>query len=415
VIASEVQVKILIAMYQVLNGIGDVFPIEFPDLYQICMDGISSAFGYLAIELPAVMPIACVVQWNFYGSMLVSTLLPLAIISVSGLVGLWAKGKLNLQSVFRKGEATVEVSALRKWVGDKCFTANFFIMFILYPTLSQTIFKFFDCETFDGVGEERRRFLRVDLSIDCDSEAHTGMLVAAVMLLLVYPIGIPCYFARMLYTHRHDLRMIRHEEVLMLAEMAVAKQTAMQRTKSVKASKGLVETLVADGRSLAGEGDTAALIKGIRGDDKKKFTAKIGRIEGLKAKHLDATVRKLLFGYEMRCYWFELFECARKLLLIGLPVFLYEYPTIQVTFALFLCFASFGLYCQYRPFLLDDLDKLKIAAEVSIFATLLSSIVLRASPNNSAVGVMLAILCVLLHAPSHSAPALLQSSQLWSG
>jgi len=57
-----------------------------------------------------------------------------------------------------------------------------------------------------------------------------------------------------------------------------------------------------------------------------------------------------------------------------------------------ICFASFGFYCQYRPFLLSHVDKLKIASEVSIFSTLLSSIVLRADPNNAAVGLILSVL-----------------------
>jgi hypothetical protein len=126
--------------------------------------------------------------------------------------------------------------------------------------------------------------------------------------------------------------MIRHEEVHLLSEMVADKQGKMKRVKAAEASQALVETLIQDGRLVAQDETNNTLdVEQVRADDQKRFAAKIARIEALKAEHLDATVRKLLFGYEMRCYWFELYECVRKLLLIGLPVFLYEYPTVQVT------------------------------------------------------------------------------------
>ena len=62
------------------------------------------------------------------------------------------------------------------------------------------------------------------------------------------------------------------------------------------------------------------------------------RIEQLKQEHLDPTLRKLMAGYEMRTYWFELFECARKLLLMALPIFFKSHPTVQLTLALIICF-----------------------------------------------------------------------------
>ena len=119
-----------------------------------------------------------------------STVLPLAIIGVLAGIGLGAKGKLSLRSAFRKGVASAEISEARKWVGDTCFTVNFFLLFILYPSISQKIFRFFDCETLDGLGEGGSRYLRVDYSINCDTDAHFAMTVVAIVLLAIYPIGM---------------------------------------------------------------------------------------------------------------------------------------------------------------------------------------------------------------------------------
>ena len=60
-------------------------------------------------------------------------------------------------------------------------------------------------------------------------------------------------------------------------------------------------------------------------------------------------IHKLIDGYDMRCYAFEIFECARKLLLVGVPVFFEAGGVGQATFGLFICFLSFGIYIAYRP------------------------------------------------------------------
>ena len=52
-------------------------------------------------------------------------------------------------------------------------------------------------------------------------------------------------------------------------------------------------------------------------------------MEKLKEK-LDPISVKLTAGYEMRCYWFEIFECLRKIVLIGVPILLEEGSTEQV-------------------------------------------------------------------------------------
>ena len=53
------------------------------------------------------------------------------------------------------------------------------------------------------------------------------------------------------------------------------------------------------------------------------------KMEKLKEK-LDPISVKLTAGYEMRCYWFEIFECLRKIVLIGVPILLEAGSTEQV-------------------------------------------------------------------------------------
>ena len=89
----------------------------------------------------------------------------------------------------------------------------------------------------------------------------------------------------MLHSHRHDLAIIRHEEVFLLSEMAADKQCKMIRAKSAKANQALVETLIQDGRLVAQDETNNTLdVEQVRADDQKRFAAKIARIEALKAE-----------------------------------------------------------------------------------------------------------------------------------
>ena len=38
--------------------------------------------------------------------------------------------------------------------------------------------------------------------------------------------------------------------------------------------------------------------------------------------NLPSELKKLTNGYEMRTYWFDIFECGRKMALVALPIFL---------------------------------------------------------------------------------------------
>ena len=42
----------------------------------------------------------------------------------------------------------------------------------------------------------------------------------------------------------------------------------------------------------------------------------------------------------MRTFWFEIFECVRKIALIGLPVFFQQGSTPQLILGLLICFVS---------------------------------------------------------------------------
>lgn len=49
---------------------------------------------------------------------------------------------------------------------------------------------------------------------------------------------------------------------------------------------------------------------------------------------LPSTLRKLTTGYELRTYWWEIFECFRKVVLVSIPVALPPGSIDQLTLGL---------------------------------------------------------------------------------
>jgi hypothetical protein len=103
--------------------------------------------------------------------------------------------------------------------------------------------------------------------------------------------------------------------------------------------------------------------------DKLKLKA---QIQKLKAEELTLRtalpdyVQKLILGYELRTYYFEVIESLRKLAIVCLPVFFRPSGSIsQLTFGLMVCFLSFGVHALYNPYVKREDDRLAQLCQVT--------------------------------------------------
>ena len=74
-----VKLKILIALYQMLQGIGITFNIRWPEAYGAVLRFLASI---IQIDLPQAMPLDCVANFGFFGALFIRTGLPLLLIMV---------------------------------------------------------------------------------------------------------------------------------------------------------------------------------------------------------------------------------------------------------------------------------------------------------------------------------------------
>ena len=175
------------------------------------------------LDLFNAAPIGCIVNITFHEIFLARTIIPLVFIVFLKLVPVIGP-KLKKKS----GSAADSKEAF-----DGFETAAFFVMFLVYPSCSQYVFAMWQCvEVDDGTS-----WLRRDFSIDCASPKHIIMSWVAWVMLVVYPLGIPAYFAyTMLWQHGAGLDELQRLETR-------ARAHAMLR-KSQKSAVGVQDTAV---------------------------------------------------------------------------------------------------------------------------------------------------------------------------
>ena len=80
------------------------------------------------------------------------------------------------------------------------------IIFVMLPAISRAIFSAWDCIPIDAGGGDDTYFLRVDRSVECGSSEHRRITRLAIVLTLIWPVGMPFFFFYVLFVNRKVLR-----------------------------------------------------------------------------------------------------------------------------------------------------------------------------------------------------------------
>ena len=224
------------------------------------------------------------------------------------------------------------------------------------------------------------------------------MMGYAVLMALVYPLGTPLLYYVLLRRHKEELDKLRANQILRvkLLEEARARREYVQVEGT--ASLASVDAYSSKERQASSKPwhvsrtewnllppATRVELMELDAYDKKQQIA------------LPGYIKKLLKGYELRVWWFEIFECLRKLAVACVPVFFVPSGSIsQLIFGLMVCFITFGMFIHYDPFEEGGDDVLAWLCQGQIFFSLLSSIALSYDEEQRAASRNLDFLLVTL-------------------
>ena len=396
-----VKLRIIVSFAQVLSGTGTVFDIRWPPI----MTNFLSWMGIFTLDFINLMPMDCVLSTNYHWSLVISTVWPLTTLAIVFALR---------QRLLRSSKESNQI------IADHLLTFIFAVFFVIYPTVSFKISATFQCDTLDDAEklEDRSRVLRADFTVDCRSWAHFRMMIYAFVMTFIYPIGIPSLYVYLLYI-RFGWQMRRLRDISKMRASiydsaqcrtgyeaskpamhelkAEANQRPVYGSKLRKAisSKALLFSKVVSkaqskntkatharkfGRWLLGrKPKMSAEMKAMIEQDYTMSLARLDTEEEVLMNQLPDFVRKLISGYKLKCFWFEIFECVRKLALVCAPIAFEAGSENQLIFGICICFGTFGVYMLLSPYISIGEDRLAQLCQTQIFLVLVISIALRSS------------------------------------
>jgi hypothetical protein len=203
----------------------------------------------------------------------VITGMPLFVVSVCFGTAMALRAYARRQEV--RGSSPETSLSLSDFALDVCF----FITFLVFPACSASSFKFFAVLEFTQPGEDGYVVMRADKSVGINEDAYLAVRSYAMIMVALYPLGIPLLFTYLLWCSRDDLRELQRLERVQETRLEIAKlqaesaATPEQTTEMVQKAEEAYEASVSVYTELRDE--------------------------------LPATVRRLTSGYELRTYWFE--------------------------------------------------------------------------------------------------------------
>lgn len=165
------------------------FSIIAGNVYPEAYERFVSNLNPINLDICLFMSYSCIVTTNFYDRLLIATIGPLLVLAV--LAGTYAIAKK------RNGSSELAVRAVQR----KHLSAALFILFFIYASVSFTIFQTFVCEKLDD-GET---YLRSDYSLTCTTNTYRAYKAYAILMVCVYPVGIPAAFTWWLARNRQVL------------------------------------------------------------------------------------------------------------------------------------------------------------------------------------------------------------------
>ena len=214
--------------------------VTYPGAYQTFL----STVNIINLDLGFVVSAGCL--WSgidFHDQLLAGTIWPLAVL---GLLSMTYAIALRRNSAYGDGR--------REHIRNKHMTAALLLLFLVYSSVSSTLFQMFACDSIDG-GET---YLRSDYRIMCTDTKHRALQVYAAIMIALYPVGIPLLFGVLLYPHRG-----------VLSESGADKAAAQ-------------------------------------------------------------SIASLWAPYRPSCFYYEIIECGRRIMLTGVVVFIYPNDTAQI-------------------------------------------------------------------------------------
>jgi hypothetical protein len=181
------KLKIFLAFLQKGVAITSGITIAWPSKFRQFLTYISSFADFDILQTSSV---DCVIKTTYFDSFIAMTVLPIAVVILIASLYLLPK-KLGCVK-----KDTDENSAKRS--RRRFWKIIIFFLFLIYPSVSAYALGLYDCRDFYG-----KYLLFRDLAIDCTSAEYHKYSLIGILMIFLYPLGIPLFFISMIKQYRY--------------------------------------------------------------------------------------------------------------------------------------------------------------------------------------------------------------------
>lgn len=340
--------------------------------YPMAYENFLETFSVVSFGLRWVSSFGCVVDLDFHGRLLISTIGPLIALVFLG-------GTYCIAYCVHEDPNTL------REIRDKHVSMVLLLTFLVYSSVSSVVFETFAT---DKDLDENKEYLRADYSIQYDSAEHKRYRAYAWFMIVLYPVGIPLFYAILLWRDRNVLRKRknpagRQDSTNASAagkgpsneedsketstwekgstyredskETSASEKGPMDREKTKEAS-ALTEAPTERSLSSRAKAISAALWELLKDhfvlrDRQDSTEASVsGSASELSIPPRAKAISALWEPYKPSMYLFEVFECGRRILLTAVVVFIFPDTATQVAVTLMMAFTFLVLSEWLSPY-----------------------------------------------------------------
>jgi hypothetical protein len=195
--------KITIAFFQIVLLVSSVYAVTWSADF---LDFLSF-FSFLEFDFLRMFKLGCIMTFTAHDTLhiLGAVLLSLEAVVIGGLGILYlSSGSAEAAASLRFNSTRQGVSWLRQESTRAAIRAGLgwllLTTYLIYPFSCKVLFSMFNCVEVDSVS-----YLRSELSIECESEAHQSAQVVAGFMIAAFPVGLPLLYFLMLRLNRRRL------------------------------------------------------------------------------------------------------------------------------------------------------------------------------------------------------------------
>lgn len=311
--------RLCLITFQIIIQTPSSFQISLPPIFQ-------SLLGYLTflnLDIGSSLPTDCTKQpMNYLQKMGVTTVIPI-VLSAAVLLIYYLQTKLSgpveldRRNHFRR---KLQIQYLKN-----ILLASYFIL----PSISVTILNTFVCHNYDASNEdplnEKHLLLLSDLTVDCNSSSYAFWFIWAVVMTIIYPIGLPVLYTFLLYQYRN--RIMLRDQIQLL-----------KKSPSMTFNRG---ARVIECQSFA------------------------------------ECIEFLYIGYSPEYWYWEVVEISRRLLLTAVIAVIMKGEPLQIVIAVLIALVYVKLFKSYRPFKYEEANSLLLEGQYQILFTFFILLVMR--------------------------------------